>query len=218
MRSKMMQIVGVLCLCSTLVLALSGCSSTGTTEKSGDSGVSMGVVNDTCPVMTNNAVDPAVATADYNGQKVGFCCPGCESKWAAKTDAEKQAFIDAEVAEHHGDASDQVNMGVINATCPVRGGKVNQAVNVDYKGQKVGFCCAGCIEGWNEMSDEEKAAFINRVHEEGDANLGAVGGAKEGACDGAKPCCSETKEPVIEEPVSPGAVGGSAAGGCSGGR
>jgi hypothetical protein len=186
---------------------MNGCNSTQSAEKSGDAGVSMGVVNETCP-MTGGPVDGSVAAAEFNGQKVGFCCPGCPEKWEAMSDAEKQAFIDKQAAA-------DVNMGVINATCPVRGGKVNQAVNVDYSGQKIGFCCPGCIDDWNAMSDEEKSAFINKAHEGGDANLGAVGGAKEGACDGTSPCCEGADKPA-EQTVNPGAIGTEKEGTCGG--
>jgi len=220
MRSKIVGIVGALCVSSAVML--NACNSTQSTEKSGDAGVSMGVINETCP-MTGDPIDESVAAAEYNGQKIGFCCPGCPEQWAAMSDAEKQAFIDEQTAAREDDVAYMTSppgpsMGVINATCPVRGGKVNQAVNVDYKGQKVGFCCAGCIDDWNAMSDEEKAAFINSAHEGGDANLGAVGGAKEGACDGSAPCCTETEKPA-EETVNPGVIGdvkegASGSGGC----
>lgn len=207
MRSKIVGIVVAICLCSAL--ALNGCNSSQSTEKSGDAGVSMGVVNDTCPIMPDHAVDPEGPTAEFNGQLVGFCCAGCPPKWEAMTDAEKQAYVDAQAA---GD----VNMGVINATCPVRGGPVNEAVTLDYNGHKVGFCCAGCIDGWKEMTDEQKAAAINAAHE-GDANLGAVGGVKEGACDGAQPCCGDGEKPAAPETVNPGVIGAEKEGGCDSG-
>lgn len=34
---------------------------------------------------------------------------------------------------------------------------------VDFKGQKVGFCCAGCIPKWNKMSDTEKSAALAKA-------------------------------------------------------
>jgi hypothetical protein len=171
----------------------------------------MGVVNDTCPVMPEHAVDPEGPTAEYHGTKIGFCCAGCPEKWDAMTDAEKEAYIKAEMAEVRDETSGEVNMGVINATCPVMGGKVNQAVSVDYSGHKVGFCCPGCIDSWNEMTDEEKAAAINAAHE-GGASPGAVG---EGACDGAKPCCTEVEKPA-EQTVNPGVISEQKSGSCGG--
>ena len=45
---------------------------------------------------------------------------------------------------------------VINATCPVMGGKVSKDTpyTAEYNGKTIGFCCPGCIETFN--SDPEK--------------------------------------------------------------
>ena len=37
--------------------------------------------NKLCPVEPEHAVDPTVATADYKGKKVGFCCDDCVKKF-----------------------------------------------------------------------------------------------------------------------------------------
>lgn len=46
--------------------------------------------------------------------------------------------------------------GVINAVCPVMGGKVdkNTSYTVEYKGKKIGFCCPGCSDTFK--ADPEK--------------------------------------------------------------
>jgi hypothetical protein len=49
-------------------------------------------VNSTCPV-SGHAVDAQADTVTYKGKAVGFCCNGCQSKWAKMTDAEKDAFM-----------------------------------------------------------------------------------------------------------------------------
>lgn len=33
----------------------------------------------------------------------------------------------------------------VQKTCPVTGGKINKALYVDYEGQRIYVCCAGCI-------------------------------------------------------------------------
>ena len=54
-----------------------------------------------------------------------------------------------------------VSMGIVNDTCPVMGGRVNpDTETVQYDGDTVGFCCAGCIRGWESMSDDEKKASL----------------------------------------------------------
>ncbi len=51
--------------------------------------------------------------------------------------------------------------GIVNSKCPGAPDKdARTDVTVDYKGQKVGFCCEGCIDTWKEMSDEQKDKFL----------------------------------------------------------
>jgi YHS domain-containing protein len=38
--------------------------------------------------------------------------------------------------------------------CVVMGGKINEDVYVDYKGQRVYFCCAGCIKKFNKNPEK----------------------------------------------------------------
>lgn len=44
-------------------------------------------VNRFCPIETEHAVDPTVATATYKGKKVGFCCEDCIKKFEQDPDA-----------------------------------------------------------------------------------------------------------------------------------
>ena len=53
----------------------------------------------------------------------------------------------------------------VNAKCPMMGGKVDKtkvasALVRDFGGQKVGFCCAGCLAPWDKLSDTEKTAKL----------------------------------------------------------
>ncbi|MFH2137468.1 MAG: YHS domain-containing protein [Candidatus Omnitrophota bacterium] len=41
------------------------------------------VVNDKCPVMGGTVDKNTAYTADYKGQKIGFCCPECQKKFNA---------------------------------------------------------------------------------------------------------------------------------------
>jgi hypothetical protein len=53
------------------------------------------------------------------------------------------------------------NMGIVNTKCPIvpsHGAKAKTVV--DFNGQKVGLCCAGCLPDWNKMNDEQKAAAL----------------------------------------------------------
>jgi hypothetical protein len=37
------------------------------------------------------------------------------------------------------------------------------SASTDYKGQKVGFCCAGCVGQWNKLTDEQRDERLARV-------------------------------------------------------
>jgi len=43
------------------------------------------------------------------------------------------------------DAGDKTEPVAVQKTCPVMGGKINKALFVDYKGQRIYVCCGGCI-------------------------------------------------------------------------
>lgn len=50
-------------------------------------------VNTVCVVNPNDPVDPSMASAEWKGQKIGFCCPGCTGKWAKWSPAQKDAAV-----------------------------------------------------------------------------------------------------------------------------
>jgi hypothetical protein len=49
-------------------------------------------VNDRCPIQ-GEEIDPETPMRQWRGHSIGFCCPGCDKKWDAKPDAEKDAFL-----------------------------------------------------------------------------------------------------------------------------
>ena len=58
---------------------------------------------------------------------------------------------------------------VVNAKCPIMDNAIDsEAVAValvrDFKGEKVGFCCAGCPEKWDALSDVDKIAKLAAVN------------------------------------------------------
>ena len=49
----------------------------------------------------------------------------------------------------------------VNAVCPLMGSpikpeKVTASLTREYKGQNVGFCCGGCPEAWDKLTDSQK--------------------------------------------------------------
>lgn len=51
-------------------------------------------------------------------------------------------------------AADAAPKGTPQANCPVLQGKIDKKVFTDYKGKRIYFCCAGCIDDFKK--DPEK--------------------------------------------------------------
>jgi len=51
----------------------------------------------------------------------------------------------------------------MQTTCPVMGGKINKDIYADYKGERVYFCCEGCIPQFQK----DPAKYINKLENEG---------------------------------------------------
>ena len=55
----------------------------------------------------------------------------------------------------------QPSMGMINDSCPMMADHpAKDTVTVSYEGSTIGFCCEGCVAGWNDLSDAEKAEKV----------------------------------------------------------
>ncbi len=88
---------GIKAALCVLSLALGACATSTTSEaecKPAQQGTVHAVaVNANCPVMPEDDASTSTTLADYKGQKVAFCCPGCVPKWNAMTDAQKDAAL-----------------------------------------------------------------------------------------------------------------------------
>lgn len=73
-------------------IALVGCNADDDHSMMGGADPAMGMMNETCPVM-NEPVDPDGPTVTYQGQTIGFCCPGCVDGWKNMSESQKQAFV-----------------------------------------------------------------------------------------------------------------------------
>ena len=76
------------------VALFAGCESTQEVEAESQPAttqVSMGTLNETCP-LSGAAVNPDV-TADYHGQKIGFCCSDCLGTWDGWSDDRKAKYV-----------------------------------------------------------------------------------------------------------------------------
>ncbi len=51
----------------------------------------------------------------------------------------------------------------MQVACPVQHGKINKDLYVDYKGQRIHFCCKDCIPIFNKNPE----AYLKRMEQEG---------------------------------------------------
>ena len=83
---------------AVLTLAVVGCNSdTGSPSGAKPSKTdtsSAKVANELCPIMLNE-VEADGGTVEYKGKTIGFCCSGCDEKWAALSDSEKEEKLAA---------------------------------------------------------------------------------------------------------------------------
>ena len=77
------------------------------------------------------------------------------------SDADDNASKDS----HHQNGTAKADAGetcaVVNTICPIMGNKVDPAkvpvsLTRQWKGQAVGFCCASCLDSWDNLSDTDK--------------------------------------------------------------
>ena len=87
-----------------LMTGLAGCASTQDSEEYDESmcqEIKPGTVtsvNHMCAVVLTDPVNPALTPVDWKSQKVGFCCKGCIPRWAAMTEAQKDAALAKAIA------------------------------------------------------------------------------------------------------------------------
>ena len=59
-------------------------------------------------------------------------------------------------------------VAVVNTTCPIMGSKLSPdgvvpQLTRQFQDKTVGFCCSDCLETWDKLTDEQKAAKLAAV-------------------------------------------------------
>lgn len=102
-----------------------------------------------CPY-SGKATNPE-STLEIAGSKVGFCCNGCKGKTEKASDEEKLAMV-------FGDDSFKKGF-TLQTECPISGKAIKVSASAEHEGQKVYFCCEGCVEGFKK----EPAKFTAKL-------------------------------------------------------
>lgn len=100
-----------------------------------------------CPV-SGHAIDDATLV-DVGNAKVGFCCEKCQAKYTEANDEDKLKVLFADYKKGF----------TFQTKCPLSGKPINPEVTVDYKGEKVYFCCPGCPSGF----EAEPEKFVSKL-------------------------------------------------------
>ena len=124
-------------------------------------------VNTTCPI-SGKAIDGQTFLT-YEGKTVGFCCGGCNARFAAWDNSRKDQFVLASFKQRVTADQDDKKQTKANdepkgdlytlATCPISGkvlGSIGDAIVKEYDGREVRFCCNGCV---GKFEADKKAGF-----------------------------------------------------------
>ena len=87
--------------------------------------------------------------------------------------------------------TDVTRVTFANESCPMMGGEPTPELTRQWEGKTIGFCCEGCPEKWDALSEEEKAAKLAEAsrgdapgshgdHEHGDHEHGSSSAEPEG--------------------------------------
>ena len=85
--------------------------------------------------MSNKGMQISIVALLVGVLIIGFA--GCKGK--SETDTDSNA-----VAKTGGETT--TTSAVAQTTCPIMGNAIDKTVFTEYQGQKVYFCCAGCID------------------------------------------------------------------------
>ena len=109
-----------------------------------------GKAQETCPVM-GGKINKAIF-AEYEGQRVYFCCQGCPPEFAKDPAKYVKKLEDAGVV-----------LEKVQTTCPVMEAKINKKIFSDYAGQRIYFCCQDCVEAFAK----DPAKYVQKLTDAG---------------------------------------------------
>lgn len=104
-----------------------------------------------CPVMGED-INLSVSTPTEDGP-VYFCCKGCVKKYTANP----TKYAKATATQRDAFAKRKK----IQVTCPVMGEPVDAKVFAEHNGEKVLFCCKGCVKKFAADPAKYKSALAN---------------------------------------------------------
>ena len=110
-----------------------------------------------CPI-SGHPVDEATAV-EVGTAKAGFCCEKCQAKYAEASDDDKLKIMFADYKKGF----------TLQTKCPISGKPINPEASVEYKDEKVYFCCPGCPDAFNADPEKFVAKLPQFAKDEADA-------------------------------------------------
>ena len=111
-----------------------------------------------CPI-SGQAVNEETLV-EVGEAKAGFCCEKCEAKYAEASDDDKLKILFANFKKGF----------TFQTKCPLSGKPINPEVSVEYKDEKVYFCCPGCPAGFEAEPEKFVAKLPQFAKDEADAS------------------------------------------------
>lgn len=105
-----------------------------------------------CPVMAGEPVNFALVSRTDDGP-VFFCCEACKKRF----DKDPAGYADLVALQRE----QLAKLDKVQVVCPVSNEPVDPAVTMDHDGQKVAFCCGGCLEAFRKEPAKYAVALAN---------------------------------------------------------
>lgn len=93
-----------------------------------------------CPI-AGGEIDETVFE-DHQGQRVYFCCPGCEGPYLKDVEKSLRAI-----------GAKGQTVASIQTTCPVSGKPIDTDVYVEHAGRRIFFHCPACLPEFEQDPD-----------------------------------------------------------------
>lgn len=88
------------------------------------------------------------AYADYKGQRIYFCCMGCEPRFYKNPGKSLQRI------KENGEMAESLDPLSVQPQCPVSGEAIDPSVYVDHNGKRIYFCCEKCRKKFNKKPEK----------------------------------------------------------------
>lgn len=99
-----------------------------------------------CP-LTGGEINKEAYT-DYKGQRIYFCCMGCEPRFYKNPKKSLQQI------KENGEMAESLDPLSVQPQCPVSGEAIDPSVYADHNKKRIYFCCEKCRKKFNRKPEK----------------------------------------------------------------